>query len=181
MAFVLDNTVPGRCKSHNTLIKKLLSEALFVRISLYFSIHFLCWSFLIFFFTKCHPIPMKPKKFKMLHFSKRPRELIKHSKLFISLSCWSCFSSFCFYIIPGTPEERGIRKMNRGNSASKRERMESYDLPFGMDFLRRHRIFKYIPISPTFSGYQWSIFTRGCHDRREDEMPTKPELGESGV
>ncbi|XDV48773.1 hypothetical protein PO909_018145 [Leuciscus waleckii] len=86
--------------------------------------------------------------------------------------------------IPGTPEERGIRKMNRRSSTSKRERMESYDLPFGMDFLRRHRIFKYIPISPTFTGYQWSIFTRGCHerqDRREDEMPTKPELGESGV
>ncbi|XP_056102512.1 solute carrier family 23 member 2 isoform X2 [Rhinichthys klamathensis goyatoka] len=86
--------------------------------------------------------------------------------------------------IPGTPEERGIRKMNRRSSTSKRERMESYDLPFGMDFLRRHRIFKYIPISPTFAGYQWSIFTRSCHerrDRREDEMPTKPELGESGV
>ncbi|XP_048065400.1 solute carrier family 23 member 2 isoform X1 [Megalobrama amblycephala] len=86
--------------------------------------------------------------------------------------------------IPGTPEERGIRKMNRGNSVSKRERMESYDLPFGMDFLRRHRIFKYLPISPTFAGYQWGIFTHGCHEchaRREDEMPTKPELGESGV
>ncbi|KAK7146262.1 hypothetical protein R3I93_013871 [Phoxinus phoxinus] len=86
--------------------------------------------------------------------------------------------------IPGTLEERGIRKMNRRSSTSKRERMESYDLPFGMDFLRRHRIFKYIPISPTFTGYQWSIFARGCHerhDRREDEVPTKPELGESGV
>ncbi|KAG1974069.1 solute carrier family 23 member 2 isoform X1 [Pimephales promelas] len=86
--------------------------------------------------------------------------------------------------IPGSLEERGIRKMNRASSTSKRERMESYDLPFGMDFLRRHRIFKYIPISPTFAGYQWSIFTRNCHerhDRREDDMPTKPELGESGV
>ncbi|KAL0186659.1 hypothetical protein M9458_018329, partial [Cirrhinus mrigala] len=72
-----------------------------------------------------------------------------------------------------TPEERGIRKMNRGNSVSKRERMESYDLPFGMDFLRRHRIFQYLPISPTFAGYH-------CHNRREDDMPTKPELGESG-
>ncbi|XP_042618485.1 solute carrier family 23 member 2-like isoform X1 [Cyprinus carpio] len=86
--------------------------------------------------------------------------------------------------IPGTPEERGIRKMNRGNGVSKRERMESYDLPFGMDFLRRHRIFQYLPISPTFTGYRWSILTNRCHerhDRREDDMPTKPELGESGV
>uniref|UniRef100_A0A8C1NW33 Solute carrier family 23 member 2 n=1 Tax=Cyprinus carpio TaxID=7962 RepID=A0A8C1NW33_CYPCA len=77
--------------------------------------------------------------------------------------------------IPGTPEERGIRKMNRGNGVSKRERMESYDLPFGMDFLRRHRIFQYLPISPTFTGYRWSVLTNRCHerhDRREDDMPT---------
>ncbi|XP_059378472.1 solute carrier family 23 member 2-like isoform X2 [Carassius carassius] len=86
--------------------------------------------------------------------------------------------------IPGTPEERGIRKMNRGNGVSKRDRMESYDLPFGMDFLRRHRIFQYLPISPTFAGYPWSVLTHRCHerhDRREDDIPTKPELGESGV
>uniref|UniRef100_A0A672MGR3 Solute carrier family 23 member 2 n=1 Tax=Sinocyclocheilus grahami TaxID=75366 RepID=A0A672MGR3_SINGR len=83
--------------------------------------------------------------------------------------------------IPGTPEERGICKMNRGNGVSKRDRMESYDLPFGMDFLRRHRIFQYLPISPTFAGYQWSVLSHGCHNRREDDMPTKPELGESGV
>ncbi|XP_052459924.1 solute carrier family 23 member 2-like isoform X1 [Carassius gibelio] len=86
--------------------------------------------------------------------------------------------------IPGTPEERGIRKMNRGSGVSKRERMESYDLPFGMDFLRRHRIFQYLPISPTFAGYPWSVLTHRCHerhDRREDDIPTKPELGESGV
>uniref|UniRef100_A0A8C1LR84 Solute carrier family 23 member 2 n=1 Tax=Cyprinus carpio TaxID=7962 RepID=A0A8C1LR84_CYPCA len=64
--------------------------------------------------------------------------------------------------IPGTPEERGIHKMNRGNSVSKRDRMESYDLPFGMDFLRRHRIFQYLPISPTFAGYQWSCLAQVC-------------------
>uniref|UniRef100_A0A671Q3A2 Solute carrier family 23 member 2-like n=1 Tax=Sinocyclocheilus anshuiensis TaxID=1608454 RepID=A0A671Q3A2_9TELE len=84
-------------------------------------------------------------------------------------------------LVTGTPEERGICKMNRGNGVSKRDRMESYDLPFGMDFLRRHRIFQYLPISPTFAGYQWSVLTHGCHNRREDDMPTKPELGESGV
>lgn len=86
--------------------------------------------------------------------------------------------------IPGSPEERGICKMNRGNGPSKRDRMESYDLPFGMDFLRRHRIFQYLPISPTFAGYHWSVLTHRCHkrsNRREDDIPTKPELGESGV
>lgn len=33
--------------------------------------------------------------------------------------------------------------------------MRSYDLPFGMDFIRRYPIFKYLPISPAFTGYQW--------------------------
>ncbi|XP_054630936.1 solute carrier family 23 member 2 isoform X1 [Dunckerocampus dactyliophorus] len=59
--------------------------------------------------------------------------------------------------IPGSPEERGIRKLKRGSglSAAELEGMRSYDLPFGMDFIRRHAVFKYLPISPTFTGYQW--------------------------
>uniref|UniRef100_A0A4W6C808 Solute carrier family 23 member 2 n=1 Tax=Lates calcarifer TaxID=8187 RepID=A0A4W6C808_LATCA len=59
--------------------------------------------------------------------------------------------------IPGSPEERGIRKLKRGSglSAAELEGMRSYDLPFGMDFIRRYPIFKYIPISPAFTGYQW--------------------------
>ncbi|MBN3317507.1 S23A2 protein, partial [Atractosteus spatula] len=56
--------------------------------------------------------------------------------------------------IPGSPEERGIRRLKRGagKSAAELEGMRSYDLPFGMDFLRRHRFFQYLPISPTFAG-----------------------------
>uniref|UniRef100_A0AAX7TC71 Solute carrier family 23 member 2 n=1 Tax=Astatotilapia calliptera TaxID=8154 RepID=A0AAX7TC71_ASTCA len=40
--------------------------------------------------------------------------------------------------IPGSPEERGIRKLKRGSglSAAELEGMRSYDLPFGMDFIR---------------------------------------------
>nr|XP_006625701.2 PREDICTED: solute carrier family 23 member 2 isoform X4 [Lepisosteus oculatus] len=56
--------------------------------------------------------------------------------------------------IPGSPEERGIRRLKRGagKSTAELEGMRSYDLPFGMDFLRRHRFFQYLPISPTFAG-----------------------------
>lgn len=43
--------------------------------------------------------------------------------------------------------------------------MRSYDLPFGMDFLRRHAIFKYLPISPTFTGYQWDKLQESCRGR----------------
>ncbi|KAG9335494.1 hypothetical protein JZ751_004624 [Albula glossodonta] len=63
--------------------------------------------------------------------------------------------------IPGTPEERGIRKLKRGSGGSELEGLRSYDLPFGMDFLRRHRVFQYLPISPTFAGYSWTTAVRG--------------------
>ncbi|XP_075889334.1 solute carrier family 23 member 2 isoform X1 [Nelusetta ayraudi] len=69
--------------------------------------------------------------------------------------------------IPGTPEERGIRKLKRGTglSTAELEGMRSYDLPFGMDFLRRHAIFKYLPISPTFAGYRWDKLQESCRGR----------------
>ncbi|KAL7884060.1 hypothetical protein AOLI_G00068300 [Acnodon oligacanthus] len=88
--------------------------------------------------------------------------------------------------IPGTPEERGIRKLKRGTgpSASELEGMRSYDLPFGMDFLRRHHIFRHLPISPTFTGYQFSLLSRACQERssrREEDGASKLETGESRV
>ncbi|KAK5870977.1 hypothetical protein PBY51_003881 [Eleginops maclovinus] len=70
--------------------------------------------------------------------------------------------------IPGTSEERGVRKLKRGGglSAAELEGMRSYDLPFGMDFLRRHPVFKYFPISPTFQGYQWGRLRGTCRSRK---------------
>lgn len=46
--------------------------------------------------------------------------------------------------------------------------MRSYDLPFGMDFIRRHPIFKYIPISPTFTGYHWGRLPEIYRSRMDD-------------
>ncbi|KAI4876077.1 hypothetical protein NFI96_026374 [Prochilodus magdalenae] len=88
--------------------------------------------------------------------------------------------------IPGTLEERGIRKMKRGTGPSKSELegMRSYDLPFGMDFIRRHRIFQHLPISPTFTGYQLSLLGRNCRDggsEKEEGVANKLETGESRV
>uniref|UniRef100_A0A3B3R272 Solute carrier family 23 member 2 n=1 Tax=Paramormyrops kingsleyae TaxID=1676925 RepID=A0A3B3R272_9TELE len=69
--------------------------------------------------------------------------------------------------IPGTLAERGIRRLKRGvrYSAAELEGMRSYDLPFGMDFLRRHRIFQYLPVSPTFAGYPQGMGRSGCGRR----------------
>lgn len=69
----------------------------------------------------------------------------------------------CGCLTPGSLEERGIRKLKRGTglSVSELEGMQSYDLPFGMAFFRRHAIFKYIPISPVFTGYCWGRLQEG--------------------
>ncbi|KAG7273152.1 hypothetical protein CRUP_034550, partial [Coryphaenoides rupestris] len=69
--------------------------------------------------------------------------------------------------IPGTPEERGIGKLKRGTGpiASELESMRSYDLPFGMAFIRRHTVFQHVPISPTFTGYQWGALRGTCRSR----------------
>ncbi|XP_044135199.1 solute carrier family 23 member 2 isoform X1 [Bufo gargarizans] len=73
--------------------------------------------------------------------------------------------------IPGTPEERGIRKWKRGigKGRSAGEGMESYDLPFIMNFLRKYKCFSYLPISPTFTGYQWKALRKNSKCRRTEE------------
>ncbi|XP_020787392.1 solute carrier family 23 member 2 isoform X2 [Boleophthalmus pectinirostris] len=88
--------------------------------------------------------------------------------------------------IPGSLEERGIRKLKRGSgvSASELEGMRSYDLPFGMDFIRKHSFFKYLPISPTFTGYHWDRLLSNCRSCSDHGTGVKaPEGGadESGV
>ncbi|XP_066449158.1 solute carrier family 23 member 2 [Eleutherodactylus coqui] len=73
--------------------------------------------------------------------------------------------------IPGTPEERGIRKWKRGigKGGSAAEGMESYDLPFCMNFLRKYKCFSYLPISPTFAGYKWKALKKNSKSRRTEE------------
>uniref|UniRef100_A0A8C6T9Z2 Solute carrier family 23 member 2 n=1 Tax=Neogobius melanostomus TaxID=47308 RepID=A0A8C6T9Z2_9GOBI len=70
----------------------------------------------------------------------------------------------CLPFVLGSLEERGIKKLKRGTgaSAAELEGMRSYDLPFGMDFIRKHSVFTYFPISPTFTGYQWGRLLSAC-------------------
>ncbi|XP_069799179.1 solute carrier family 23 member 2 [Dendropsophus ebraccatus] len=73
--------------------------------------------------------------------------------------------------IPGTPEERGIRKWKRGigKGGAAGEGVDSYDLPFIMNFLRKYKCFSYLPISPTFAGYQWKALKKNSKSRRKEE------------
>ncbi|XP_077325608.1 solute carrier family 23 member 2 [Lithobates pipiens] len=78
--------------------------------------------------------------------------------------------------IPGTPEERGIKKWKRGlgKGGAAIEGMESYDFPIGMNFLRKYKCFSYLPISPTFAGYHWKALRKNSKSRQaeEDSEPT---------
>uniref|UniRef100_H3AEU6 Solute carrier family 23 member 2 n=1 Tax=Latimeria chalumnae TaxID=7897 RepID=H3AEU6_LATCH len=74
--------------------------------------------------------------------------------------------------IPGTLEERGIRKWKRGLGKGNKSLngIESYDLPFGMATIRKYKCFSYLPISPTFTGYKWQACrSRNNHRSSEDE------------
>uniref|UniRef100_G1SRE3 Solute carrier family 23 member 2 n=1 Tax=Oryctolagus cuniculus TaxID=9986 RepID=G1SRE3_RABIT len=73
--------------------------------------------------------------------------------------------------IPGTPEERGIRKWKKGVSKGNKslDGMESYNLPFGMNIIKKYRCFSYLPISPTFAGYTWKVFRKSDASRSSDE------------
>uniref|UniRef100_A0A0P4WE00 Solute carrier family 23 member 2 n=3 Tax=Scylla olivacea TaxID=85551 RepID=A0A0P4WE00_SCYOL len=63
--------------------------------------------------------------------------------------------------IPGTPEERGLLKWNRHLiSSSEKDEIKSdcYDLPIGMETIRKMAWTEYLPFCPNFTG---------CHRRRK--------------
>lgn len=70
-------------------------------------------------------------------------------------------------VLSGSSEERGLKKLKRGVgvSGTELEGMRSYDLPFGMTIIRRYSFFKYLPISPAFTGYQWGRLQKACRSR----------------
>lgn len=48
--------------------------------------------------------------------------------------------------------------------------METYDLPFGMEMIKKYKCFRFLPISPTFMGYTWKGFRKGAQE--EDSEAT---------
>ncbi|NWT76170.1 S23A2 protein, partial [Prunella himalayana] len=82
---------------------------------------------------------------------------------------WSCSSTPAF--LPRSPEERGIRKWKKGvgKGSKSLDGMETYDLPFGMNFIKKYRCFSFLPISPTFMGYTWKGFRKSSNCRSSDE------------
>ncbi|XP_048474633.1 solute carrier family 23 member 2-like [Rhincodon typus] len=78
--------------------------------------------------------------------------------------------------IPGTIEERGLRKWKAGMVATKSlDSKETYNLPFGMALMKRYKVFSYLPISPTFTGYGW----RTCQEA--GSLRSRPDNAEASV
>ncbi|XP_078421442.1 solute carrier family 23 member 2 [Cetorhinus maximus] len=72
--------------------------------------------------------------------------------------------------IPGTIEERGLRKWKAGVTGAKSlDSKETYNLPFGMKYLKKYKLFSYLPISPTFTGYAWGRYQEQSSMRRRAE------------
>ncbi|KFR08077.1 Solute carrier family 23 member 2, partial [Nipponia nippon] len=88
-----------------------------------------------------------------------------------------CFCSFTGSILlpcihmQRSPEERGIRKWKKGvgKGSKSLDGMETYDLPFGMNCIKKYRCFSFLPISPTFVGYTWKGFRKSNNCRSSDE------------
>ncbi|XP_077978022.1 solute carrier family 23 member 1-like [Glandiceps talaboti] len=62
--------------------------------------------------------------------------------------------------IPGTPKERGLliwrQLMGEDDQDSESDNLKCYDLPFGMDFIRRTYCMKFVPFCPTFQQcWRW--------------------------
>ncbi|XP_072026599.1 solute carrier family 23 member 1-like [Amphiura filiformis] len=59
--------------------------------------------------------------------------------------------------IPGTLEERGMMKWLEAADENDPtlSSIKGYDLPFGMNYIRRSKLWRHLPFSPTFQGYPW--------------------------
>ncbi|CAG7819612.1 unnamed protein product [Allacma fusca] len=55
--------------------------------------------------------------------------------------------------IPGTDEERGLSQRAAAERAAILAGDETYNLPFGMDFIKRQKWMRYLPISPTYDRH----------------------------
>ncbi|XP_034091952.1 solute carrier family 23 member 1 [Gymnodraco acuticeps] len=68
------------------------------------------------------------------------------------------FLAFCLdNTIPGSREERGLVQ---GRCSSSSSSSSSYDLPLMMDAIRRSRLLRWLPISPSFRGFRAASFNQ---------------------
>ncbi|XP_047476945.1 solute carrier family 23 member 1-like isoform X1 [Penaeus chinensis] len=56
--------------------------------------------------------------------------------------------------VPGTPKERGLLQWRATKEGGDADAVShTYDFPFGMDVVRKIKWMKYVPLSPTFTGF----------------------------
>ncbi|CAL8069623.1 unnamed protein product [Orchesella dallaii] len=74
--------------------------------------------------------------------------------------------------ISGTDEERGLTGRHAAEAASKICRDTSYDLPFGMSIIKKLKICKWIPISPTYEEHPIKLLKRCRSDEASFDSTT---------
>lgn len=99
--------------------------------------------------------------------------------------------------VPGTPEERGLTKWKDMYGITddddeeddyvdaSEEVMEltlrSYEMPFGMSYLRKWRWTRYLPFSPTYKGLNLKKYTKRCIPKRCRKAKKQPDIPLTGV
>lgn len=72
--------------------------------------------------------------------------------------------------ISGSDEERGLSGRHAAEAASKICRDTSYDLPCGMSFIHKLKMFKYLPISPTYETHPIKLLK--CSSKESADFST---------
>ncbi|KAG7177561.1 solute carrier family 23 member 2-like [Homarus americanus] len=74
--------------------------------------------------------------------------------------------------IPGTAEERGLLEWNRHlyQSSTTHKVSVCYDMPWGMAAIRRVKWLRYLPFSPTFSGFRRNKYVETVNDAEKNDI-----------
>ncbi|XP_063301361.1 solute carrier family 23 member 1 [Pelobates fuscus] len=89
-----------------------------------------------------------------------------------------CIAFFLDNTLPGTQEERGIKKWKQGADVNTQtsEDLKSYDFPCGMNIIRQIQCFRSIPICPLFKGFKsikWQTWSTNTGSKDNMSMCTK--------
>ncbi|KAG7166860.1 Solute carrier family 23 member 1-like 3, partial [Homarus americanus] len=117
-----------------------------------------------FFFGMALPMWMaKPENLRIIQTSVPMLDQVLSVLLKTSMFVGGCLGFFLDNTIPGTDEERGmVAWKDQLKPPSEESAMDHscYNLPVGMDTVRRWNWTRYVPISPTFIG--WGFVRKRC-------------------
>ena len=94
----------------------------------------------------------------------------------------------CILFVLGTDKERGMVEWRKYLGTTEKqtdssETLNCYDMPYGMEKIKKVKAFAYIPFCPTFTG--WSLRNRKTSDDSPDPGPATlnkaPKVGDERI